>query len=212
MRPNLTLLFFLKETKLQEDAMLDLISLIRSSQYHTETAIGLSYMVPCLRNPITGEFWPVIPLVHDDREIGADFLHVHYDFRFFYDFELKEFNKNCIYGKERHRYVVALNNENSTLFIIENRLCVREPGIPQDNFCSTGYEVFKSILEDNDKNKEILDCGRCPHKGHKFSSQSIKGTGSHAVLHCPLHGMKFKMRNGKLLKCQQDLKRKIEKT
>ena len=154
--------------------MSDLISLIRSSEYHTETAIGLSYMVPCLRNFINGEFWPILPLVHDDREIGADFLHVHYDFRFFYDFELKEFEDNLIHGKDRHRHVIALNNKSSFFYTVENRHCMREPGIPKDNFCSTGYEVFKSILEDDAKNKEILDCGRCPHKGHKFSSQSIK--------------------------------------
>lgn len=188
--------------------------------YVRDAKIGDEYEVPCISG--LGSFLPIIPLVHDDKEIGFNYFHVHYDFRFFSELDLSRFSKNLYLKNSQHSvatkfsYVRILDGQNhsdfassrrptdsiETEFRIEKRVCFREPGVPTDNLCRTNKIGNGKNLADRDLNKKCLDSGICPHKHHKFSESSVKGRSGHnRVLHCPLHGLKFQMTTGKLLNC-----------
>lgn len=186
---------------------------LNNSPYVLDAVQGLQYDVPCMRGQ-SGEFWPVIPLIHDDLEIGFPHIHVHFDFRFFYEFELRWFREETLGGpREKFSYIKLLKRQGGgerpddfPLEVrIESRYCRRNNGIPHDRLCGFVKEGIENFLQDEEKNKKHLEAGVCPHKGHKFASDSIRGCKGHEILHCPLHGLKFQMKTGKLLHCQKPI-------
>ncbi len=195
----------------------DLLSEITQFEYIREAEIGEVYGVPCVVGRLGN--LPIIPLVHEDKEIGFPYLHIHYDFRFFYDLELREFYESTLIGKSKgakFSAVQVLNykknddfsnsrtpgEDKTTKFIIEKRRCFRKPGIPDDSLCKFSFKSHSKALLNNESNKKLLDAGICPHKFHKFSKSSVTGKGkSGQTFHCPLHGLKFQMTTGKMLRC-----------
>ena len=188
--------------------------------YIRDAKVGAEYEVPCAENK--GDFLPIIPLAHDDKEIGFPYFHIHYDFRFFNDSEIRKFNKNnyLIENSQskgsKFSFIRKLDGQNhsdfinsrepgddiTTKFKIEKRICFRKPGVPKDSLCEFVSGGNIKNLDNNEQNKKFLDVGICPHKFHKFSNSSVKGREGHnKVLHCPLHGLKFQMATGKRLKC-----------
>lgn len=188
--------------------------------YIRDAKVGTEYEVPCVENK--GDFLPIIPLAHDDKEIGFPYFHVHYDFRFFNDAEIRKFNKNnyliessqskgskfsfvkTLRGKISDDFINSREpaDDIATKFRIEKRICFRDPGVLKDSLCQFVSSGNIKNLDDKERNKKFLDAGICPHKFHKFSDSSVKGGDGHnKVLHCPLHGLKFQMKTGKLLRC-----------
>lgn len=198
----------------------EIIVEVSNLPYIRDAKVGAEYEVPCVENK--GDFLPIIPLAHDDKEIGFNFLHVHYDFRFFSDSDLNRFSKTSYLKNSRrskntkfsfvrvldwqdHHDFVSSRNPNDVVeikFKIERRICFRDSGVPTDSLCQINQIGNGKNLADRNLNKRCLDSGICPHKFHKFSDSSVKGREGHnKVLHCPLHGLKFQMTTGKLLRC-----------
>ena len=176
------------------------IRVIKSLPYIRDMEYGKMYDVPCVRDDFAEDHVPIIPLIHDDKEVGFPFLHIHYDFRVFYESELTRFRRQAT--SSRFAFVKVIRQ--GVKFVMERRVCLHKPGIPPDGLCGLVSEASKANLLDNTSNKKLLDAGICPHKGHKFSGASVRGCGKRAVLHCPLHGLKFKMATGGHLHCQKN--------
>ncbi len=205
-----------------DDNAVEVIKKLQKIEPIRDATIGLQYEVPCVdrtflspvyRTNELGEslrekneysvFLPIIPTVHDDVELGFPFLHVHYDFRFFYEFEMREISQEGFESRDRFSLVRILRKISPAEIKFENRYCFRKPGVPPDNLCGFAHKGNELNLQDLNSNKKHLDAGVCPHKGHRFSKASVCGKKGHEVLHCPLHGLKFKMSSGKLLKCKK---------
>lgn len=205
-----------------DDKTVEVIERLRKIEPVRDAAIGCQYEVPCIdrtflspvyRTNELGEslrekneyriFLPVIPTVHEDSELSFPFLHVHYDFRFFYEFEMREISGEGFASRDRFSLVRILREISPAEIKFETRYCFRKPGVPSDSLCGFAHKGNEQNLQDLDSNKRHLEAGVCPHKGHRFSKESVCGRAGHEVLHCPFHGLKFQMKSGRLLKCKR---------
>jgi len=128
----------------------------------------------------------VLPTPHHDGEIGFWNWHAHLDWRFLLDSEIR------LMGGYRPEIIQPL--EGATL-VMDNRICRREARIPNDWLASFIGNASKNAeaLQDSAANQRAIQCGVCPHKGHRFDKSSVR----QGVLHCPLHGLKFDTATGR---------------
>ncbi len=163
---------------------------------------GIKTVVPALFSRLFEHAVPIYPLVHNDSEIGFNYWHVHFDFRFFHESEIRFFRDKG----DRHKFVLILQPEMKLEFV--ERSPLRRASIPSDVLACgiAAHTEIQDKLRVRNKNKKLIDKNICPHKGHKFDSSCIRGHGDKRVLHCPLHGLKFLVQDGRLLRCGRKYK------
>lgn len=154
--------------------------------------VGFRYRVPVAYNMEDLFCWPVHPTPHTDVELQFPHPHIHFDFRFFNQTHYKKF-----YAGRSHSRVMLLRDD-FTRIGTRDWLCYRaDSGVPTDEQCAFTHEFNFANLDTPNINLKALNCGRCPHKGHRFDSGSVRS----GILHCPLHGLKFDTETGCLLPC-----------
>lgn len=152
--------------------------------------VGKFYLVPCAE----GDYYthPIIPIWHDDIEIGITDSHYHRDVRFISDEDLEPMSERY-WGLGRE--VATMGNilrsctDGPLLITWHRRKCRREMPImsPVRNFVA---------LESKYVGRKAL-CGKCPHRG--FSLESLPQDENGLVI-CNGHGLAIDMKKGEVVK------------
>ena len=150
--------------------------------------IGEKFLVPCIVKKIENYETLITPVwnhPHNDKENGQKEVHYHIDSRFFNE-KSKFLSKNYLM-EDNFR---PLLDKNSTLeyFVLP---VLKEI---EDRVTHTAY-----IKKSNIKHKCIYK-GKCPHRGMDLSQVKPKD----GVIKCPLHGLTFHEKTGKLLTRRYD--------
>lgn len=150
---------------------------------------GKIYSVPCLVRYEDGKTYinPIINHPHNDKENGQDEAHYHIDYRF-----VKHENDSD--------FPTVVNNHSYHYFVESTRPrklvngSLRYFELPMINEDFTGITPVKNISKSKLKHK-CIHKNKCPHRGFDLSQvKDIDG-----VITCPLHGLKFNSKNGKLI-------------
>jgi hypothetical protein len=188
-----------------------LMEFIRSCTTIVDPTVNAEYTL------CTIDGYPIVPFIHHDVEItlfGAkdavvndNDWHVHFDYRFFDNAMIRRWKDERAIGdikvyQRRHGMVFFLVNviKRNAAVVLKQLPCRRPSlGVPLDSICTTVRNRLESTmpeLNDSAANLKKLQCSRCPHKGFHFDQSNVKG----GLLHCPMHGQKFKLNDGRWIK------------
>lgn len=147
--------------------------------------VGKTYRVPCLHT-LTG-WMPVVPLIHQDPELGNPRHHVHYDYRFFDKEDVGDIIK--LEGKGN---VPVINTRKVQEFTYREMVC-RDAWNRTDP-CGTIKEglLFVDKIDQACQGK-VFNGRVCPHKGYNLEGQEPDADG---VITCPLHGARWSVKDG----------------
>lgn len=154
---------------------------------------GKYYLVPCIQSEreITGfhigEWVPIIGGLHSDPEIGADFLHFHYDLRFCD--RIVAANATIVIAV--HRYGQTPFPTQQTPIEYRRKQCRRANN---ENFRNYAYNIVRSLeaLMDDKRMVDFI----CPHRGVNLASVPHK----RGCVTCPAHGLAWHVETGELAK------------
>lgn len=162
--------------------------------------VGKTYMVPCASNEESPRFYsPVIGVPHNDSKYGfGEFCHLHYDFRFLPEDEMKHVREraekdasSCSYAEPSVFLWVVDATESTKIWWTEMK-CLRQ--MPTNPLETCGFMV--RALEPHFKDQKI-DPKRpvCPHR-----QVCLKGLPhDDGVLVCPAHGLRWDAKTGEML-------------
>ena len=144
-----------------------------------ECVKGKFYNVLSGYNITYGLWLPLIPYEHSDAELGADWLHYHYDTRFF---SKKMFRRVPSEPSGRTLQIFAIDQGTVTKFVEvrKMRCCLSSlGGLSVDAIDLKGLfsSWARGMVGKSCKGK------RCPHRG----SNMVERPGG--LLECPLHGL-----------------------
>lgn len=145
---------------------------------------GRFYLVPCVRVPFKtiafkiGDWVPIIGSLHDDKEIGANFLHFHYDRRFF----KAAVPARSVIAFSRYNFIFPDLN---TPIEYRRKKCYRLA----DSIFRSGTRSTVCLLEEVLPEDLLLQGTRCPHRGFDLASVPIEN----GCVTCPLHGLKWEI-------------------
>lgn len=161
--------------------------------------VGKVYKVPCAMSlagtPHTN-YYPLLGPMHSDEALGIAGIHMHFDFRFFTDAQLKF----LLGGRPELVELPVYPLENALNYgaVYRAQTCYRKK-VPIAK--SLGQRLIdkhhanSAALRDSERNLRSLKCGRCPHKQYSYQAEDVVA----GELHCPLHGFRFNMQTGKPL-------------
>ena len=188
-----------------------LMEFIRSCKVIIDPKLNNDYVLCCI------DGFPIVPFIHHDVEItrgpGASIedrdWHVHFDYRFFDNSTVrqwKQFQESNYSGErpysKRHGLVFFLHRvveRNATVTLKQLPCRHQSLGVPIDALCNVVQHALKISmpeLDDSAANLKSLNCSRCPHKGFHFDKSNINDN----QLHCPMHGQKFLLKDGRWIK------------
>jgi Rieske [2Fe-2S] domain len=165
-----------------------------------ETVVrGRYYSVPCVQVPESiltliggfrsGDWIPIIGLLHSDPEIGVDYSHYHYDRRF------------CKY-RIPAQSVLAFGVPGKKLLWPNDKTVVRS--MWRKCYWPYNYAIQEFArshiiqkLEDIHKKCRLQPNNLCPHRNIPLNGISIDQNG-HIV--CPAHGLKWHKASGELVR------------
>ncbi len=182
--------------------------------------VGRRYLRPCVRTdwPRTLPKWvPVVGTVHEDAEhIGADFLHLHVDYRFLCQ-------RDRQHSRPRARVNEDLDGVNPVFIIpisvvvpadtgkaitiadalgsnhpTEEWLSVRRrPYLgPYPEYPQVKRTWWRSVLTAAYADHQLIDGHICPHRGTDLTGIVPDDDG---VVTCPLHGLRWCVRTGRIV-------------
>lgn len=178
----------------------------------TEYTIGKFYTVPTVRAYYLDRLdtWPVIGPKHEDTEyINFDHQHYHFDFRFMTTAQLTRMRKHisftgyasdgdgALYSQvlilhdERFGFRFTGEHLNSSLPLpVVKRLKCRR-AMP----AYTVQPGWLPALNQAYAGKFLVSGHICPHRGADLTGLAVDDAG---CVTCPLHGLKFDMKTGRL--------------
>lgn len=154
------------------------------SEMTTEPIVGKFYLVPVIT--VNNDYeMPIIPIWHDDADIGVVAKHYHIDVRFVVDDRL-EYSRT--FDRETATLGQILTAEGVWCRVIEGswvfarRKCRRRmPAMPR-------VKNFENVAKRHIGRKIV--CGKCPHRGFPLESLP-KDENGHVI--CNGHGLKIDM-------------------
>lgn len=169
--------------------------------FNEKLEIGKFYSVPTVYGPLGYKFddWPVLGPMHDDKEvIGFPYVHYHYDFRFFNSHQWSYALLYTVRGL-LHANVMSYNPDfpktKPGTVIFRRRKCQRE--YPEFPIAIAAKSWLPKL---NQKYKDaIMKDLTCPHKGASLRGLPIDEAG---CVTCPLHGLKWNIETGQIVKAQ----------
>jgi len=164
----------------------------------SEPVVGKYYLVRCVLS--TDEFpehlkgWrPVIGEKHEDKEIGVEFEHYHYDVRFFYEWQLGSYYKRDATKEAATLISVYSTKKRQSEIEYRRRRCNRRmPDFPLTHNAKKSHIAVK--LEEIYKDVE-LKCMKCPHRGFDLTQLPVKD----GVVICNGHGLAWNVKTGKMI-------------
>jgi Rieske [2Fe-2S] domain len=148
------------------------------------------YLVPCVKIPLTvegfrrGEWVPIIGSLHQDAEIGADFDHYHYDRRFCKD-QIPPDAVIALISGGKHFFP-----KQTTEIIYHAKKCHWSKDISFRNYMPKVVDRLEQLQTGQMQN--LI----CPHRGASLASIEQH----HGCVVCPLHGLKWKIETGELVR------------
>lgn len=141
------------------------------------------------------EVYPILNLLHHDRENGQDYFHYHVDYRFI---ELEKEFPNYPRPKKLHPYHTWAPNVRYDLKTVSNVDHKKDFRIEYHPLKCLRLQQRIIAGQVNQKalmHKCIVN-GKCPHKGYDLSQEIPSAVG---VITCPLHGLTFNAETKKLI-------------
>jgi hypothetical protein len=133
-----------------------------------------------------GDWVPVIPIIHEDVEIGGTFPHIHYDRRYTWRNVPDGFIMRPEHLMQYHRAgfkpVLVIRKKWHKLCRIE--FAAAPESIKEGR---SRQIVMLKMLHPN----ASTDCLRCPHRGTSLEGYPISMDGK---ITCPMHGLEVKVR------------------
>lgn len=170
-------------------------NLIKIEDLKRPPEIGELFLVPCVVYNLMStdkkiKLCPVINHPHNDIENGQPETHYHIDYRFVGRSEkYKSFFRQRRSGIEYVFYPAMFRPELNSSFKSLEYFAMRLVTTNQINETSV-IAIAKSRLH-----HQCIHKGKCPHRGYDLS-QTVAIDG---VITCPLHGLKFDEKTGKVL-------------
>ena len=182
--------------------------------------LGRRYLRPCVRaswQRTLPKWIPVVGTVHDDAEhIGADFLHIHVDFRFLCQ---RDRQRSLLQARVDERFggvnpvfllpiskvVPADTGEPITIeeavksnHATEEWLSVRKrPYLgPYPEYPQVSRTGWRPALTAAYADHQLIDNHICPHQGTDLAGIVPDDDG---VVTCPLHGLRWCVRTGRIV-------------
>jgi len=173
--------------------------------------IGKRYLVPCVKTLrqiqgyCTGEYVPVNGDWHDDPELGADFIHLHYDWRFIPKNRFDNISRAAainLFWMGRADAIFLVNQQIEWRPLKCYRLTVEEPVNLTTN--RSAWSRTNPDIHDRWQNFEqryaetrLPSCRICPHRG--FDLRHIPPDEDGNIL-CPGHWLKWNAQTGELVR------------
>jgi Rieske [2Fe-2S] domain len=168
--------------------------MIKIDQSDTPPIPGKFYLVPCIRVErriegfYVGDWVPIVGGVHSDPEIGADFLHAHYDRRFVQ----RVLSSPLIVVAVRAEYGYPHFPSHDTLIEYRRKKCWREQDKSFRNYADQVVRSLETLMPPTAKMVDFI----CPHRGVSLASVPQKK----GCVTCPAHGLAWQVKTGKLVK------------
>ena len=163
--------------------------------FEGELTIGKFYQVPTVFG-LFGyryDFWPVLGPAHDDKEIiGFEYVHYHYDFRFF---NSRQWAFALDYTMDRpHSMVMSYNPRLPETklgpVVFKRRKYFRaSPQWPYPK--KSGWPFDLAMAYKDAHLKDMI----CPHRGASLRGMPVDEAG---CVTCPLHGLRWDVETGGL--------------
>lgn len=148
--------------------------------------VGKFYLVPCVR--INASVWPILGEFHNDKEIGIEYDHWHYDHRFTSSYQ---------FDRDPYPYAMIRIKMRKEHDLVETlaRKCRRQmPDFPSRLRINGGKTHVAITLERNFKDVK-MKCLTCPHRGF-----SLKGVpNKNGIIVCPGHGLAWEVESGRMI-------------
>lgn len=173
-----------------------------------QAQVGEWHRVRCIRIPEgwharEAQWWPVLGAPHRDPEIGADWIHIHVDWRFVKP-KLYERAIRSTLSLKPHGQVVNTPFEmcgGKPVFALRRRKCWREmPDFP-------ARPAKFALLEEAHAQRcaRLVNGTHCPHRG--IDLRPFAKPDGTAV--CPGHGLRWDLRTGELLRHHRDAEARL---
>lgn len=158
--------------------------------------VGKFYLVPCVEvlSPYVayykkGEFAPMMGEPHTDSEIGVNFLHYHYDWRF-----VNLQKQGAAFFMNPYSPAINLDPSGRGINPFSKEIVCKKKRLRRLTVDFPGF--LAKTLEPLYRESALVDCRTCPHRG--FDLGNIP-PGEDGNVICPGHGLKWDKGSGRMV-------------
>jgi Rieske [2Fe-2S] domain len=166
------------------------VCIVKRGRYYSVPCVQVPEFVPTLVGGFrSGDWIPIVGSLHSDPEIGADYLHYHYDRRFCKD-------------KIPARSVLAFGVPGQKLLwpthdTVVRWKCRKCYSPTDETFADFAQARIIKKLEDIHEKCRLQSNNLCPHRSIPLSSIPTDDNGN---VICPAHGLKWNIASGELVR------------